>query len=230
VATVHETSVSFTDCAGQHVGEVVAFRMTPRSSGGAADGSQWCTEVADGYRSSTTRPAHRAAGQLWHAVDNHLFLAILSASIDHSRAACAVLSPGLEPYSGSNVASLPGLLPAPAPFDSRRTGETYQTQISCSSPHRVQEFGVAVRSGMSSREAVAACRELVLAMTRLPDVNAGGLFKIQVVGGSLPTGGGDFGGAGADAGDSGRCRSIAVGPRQLNGTLIGIGSVELPWG
>jgi hypothetical protein len=72
---------------------------------------------------------------------------------------------------------------------------------------------------------------LIKAMTGMPDVNAGGLLKVQVVGGSSAgdLDGGDFGGAGWDAGAQfGRCRLIAVGPNQLNGTLIGIGDARLP--
>ena len=84
---------------------------------------------------------------------------------------------------------------------------------------------------MSSREAVAACGELIKAMTGMPDVNAGGLMKVQVVGGNAEAGGGDFGDADLDPDSTfGRCRLIVVGPHQLTGTLLGIGANELPLG
>ena len=235
VGIVGESSVSFSRCAEQHVGEVVAFRMTPGSTAAGAANSDWCSEVARGYQSSSVWRIYGPPGELWNPVSNHEFIAILSASPDYPWEACAVLAPGMELYSGSYVASLPGLLAPPAPFGScRSVSEASDTWISCTSPHRVQEFGVAVEAGMSSRDAVAACRELIQAVTGLPDVNAGGLLKIQVVGGSSPAGGGDFGGAdlgGADAIESaefGRCRLIATGPTQLIGTLIGIGTGKLP--
>ena len=55
-------------------------------------------------------------------------------------------------------------------------------------------------------------------MTGLPDVNAGGVLRIQVVGGGAEAGGGE----------RGRCQLIAVGPNRLIGTLIGIGTGTLP--
>jgi hypothetical protein len=90
--------------------------------------------------------------------------------------------------------------------------------VSCTSPHRVQEFGIAVQAGVSLPGAVADCTALVQAMTGLPDVNAGGVLRIQVVGvGTL-----------AGDGERGRCQLNAVGSNQLIGTLIGIGTGTLP--
>jgi hypothetical protein len=60
--------------------------------------------------------------------------------------------------------------------------------------------------------------ELVQEMTGLPDVNAGGVLRIQVVGG----------GTSAGDGERGRCQLITVGPSRLIGTLIGIGTGTLP--
>jgi hypothetical protein len=141
-----------------------------------------------------------------------------------------VLAPGLELYPGSFVESMSGQQ-APPPFGLCRSGDHADRWVSCSSPHRVQEFGVAVEAGMSSREAVAACGELIKAMSGMPDVNAGGLLKVQVVGGNTEAGGGDFGDADLDPDSTfGRCRLIVVGPHQLTGTLLGIGANELPLG
>lgn len=230
VGIVGESSVTFSECGEQHVGEVVAFRMTPGSTATGAAGSVWCTDVAQGYQSSVVWRIYGAPADLWNPVSNHEFIAILSATPEYPWAACAVLAPGMERYSGSYVESLPGFLPPPAPFGScRTTSETSESWVPCTSPHRVQEFGVAVKAGMSSRDGVAACKELIEAMTGLPDVNAGGVLKIQVVGGGANIGGADSNvpSAEAEAGH-GRCRLIAVGPNQLIGTLIGIGTGKLP--
>jgi len=228
MATVRESSLSYADCSGQHLGEVVAFRLGPASGGDPASSSTWCADVAAGYQSSGLWRFLGASGDYWTPVESHIFIAILNESGEAPWGACAVLAPGLELYSGSYVASLPGLLPAPAPFGSCRTDETSQTWTSCTSPHRVQEFGVAIEAGTSSPQAVDACGQLVQSMTGMPDVQAGGLFKIQLVSGGSTAQGGDFGGPGLDAEDSGRCRLIAVGPNQLHGTLIGIGMGSLP--
>ena len=71
---------------------------------------------------------------------------------------------------------------------------------------------------MSPTGAVDVCTDLVRAMTGLPDVNADGVLRIQVIGGEAAAEGGDFG----------RCRLIAVGSTRLTGTLIGIGTGPLP--
>ena len=223
VTTVGQSEVSFSDCADQHVGEVVAFRMTPtRASGSVTDQSDstWCRDVAQGYG-----PAP-AAGW-WKRVTTHRFVAILSASTEYSWAACAVVAPGGEQYPGSYVASLAGTS-APAPFGRCRTGDRADRWVSCALPHRVEEFGVAVHSGLSTRGAVAECQELVAEMTGMPDINAGGVLKIQVVGGRTP-GTNDLGDADpTGVPEFGRCRLVAVGPHQLTGTVIGIGTGDLP--
>jgi hypothetical protein len=258
VASVGETSVTFTDCGGQHVGEVVAYRSVPGPGEGAAgtpvsDG-EWCREVAAGYRSHSIWRFRSASEGLWEPSTGQRFVAILSAPVQRSWAACAVVSPGLESYVGSFVQSLADQ-PAPAPFGHCRSDDPIDRWVSCTSPHRVQEFGTAVTGGMSPRAAIEACRSLIEQMTGLRDVNAGGVLRVVVVGGGLVAdggadgsaagdsgggvGGGDFGAddsgggfGGADArGDEselGRCRLGAVAPNQLVGTLIGIGNGPLP--
>ena len=55
VTTVGQTEVSFSDCAEQHVGEIVAFRMTPAGATGSVvdrSDSRWCRDVAQGYRTA----------------------------------------------------------------------------------------------------------------------------------------------------------------------------------
>ncbi len=230
VTSVGETSVRFSDCGEQHVGEVVAFRLTPPRSGGPGtpeSDSLWCRKVAQGYR-SPAKGLPVASGDLWNQATNFRFVAILSAPAEYSWAACALLAPGLELYSGSYVESMAGH-PAPAPFGRCRSGDDNDRWVSCDASHRVQEFGVAVQAGMSPPGAVAECKELVQAITGMPDVNAGGVLKIQVVGGHSADG--DVGDPDADAVPAhGRCRLIAVGAHQLFGTLIGIGTGPLPLG
>ena len=82
--------------------------------------TQWCGDIADGYRLRATSLYWAAAGRLWEPATNQRFVAILGASPD-SWAVCAVLAPGLELYSGSLVQSLAGQ-PAPAPFGQCRSG------------------------------------------------------------------------------------------------------------
>ena len=67
--------------------------------------TQWCGDVADGYRLRATSLYWAAAGRLWEPATNQRFVAILGTSPD-SWAVCAVLAPGLELYSGSLVRSL----------------------------------------------------------------------------------------------------------------------------
>jgi hypothetical protein len=219
VVSVGDSSVSFSDCSDQHLGEVVAFRLTPQRNGGVVtddSDTQWCGDVADGYRLRAISRYWGPAGGLWEPATNQRFVAILGASPD-SWAVCAVLSPGLELYSGSLMESLAGQRP-PAPFGQCRSGGNPDRRVSCTSPHRVQEFGIAVQAGVSPPQADADCTALVQAMTGLPDVNAAGVLRIQVVGG------------GTSAGDGvrGRCELIAVGPNRLIGTLLGIGTGTLP--
>lgn len=238
VASVGEPSVSYSDCTGEHVGEVVAFRLSPESAGESSGESdtEWCQQVGAGYQSMTTWRFYGASGGLWQPSTNQRFVAILSAPAEKSWGACAVLAPGLELYSGSYVRSMADL-PAPAPFGLCRSGDGADRWVSCTSPHRVQEFGTAVSAGMSSREAVEACRSLIQEMTGLRDVNGGGVLRIQVVGGGSPAGGRGSGVTAASDGSgiapsddaaAGRCRLSVVGPKQLDGTLIGIGNHELP--
>jgi len=232
VASVGETSVTYSDCSGEHVGEVVAYRLTPVTDGEPSKelDNAWCQDVGAGYQSMMQWRFRGATSGLWQPSTNQRFVAILSASTEGSWGACAVLAPGLELYPGSFVESMSGQQ-APPPFGLCRSGDHADRWVSCSSPHRVQEFGVAVEAGMSSREAVAACGELIKAMSGMPDVNAGGLLKVQVVGGNTEAGGGDFGDADLDPDSTfGRCRLIVVGPHQLTGTLLGIGANELPLG
>jgi hypothetical protein len=231
-ASVGETSVSFSDCAEEHVGEVVAFRRPPSPSGAVATGdadARWCHDLAMGYRSHSSERLVAASGGLWEPTADHRSIAVVSAFAEYPWGACAVLAPGLESYSGSYVQSLAGR-PVPAPFGRCRSGDHADRWVSCSSPHPVQQFGVAVRAGMLPRGAVDGCRELVRVMTGMPDVNAGGLLKIQVVGGRSTPGGNVDDSTAEKEPVFARCRLIAVGPNLLTGSLIGIGTGQLPLG
>jgi hypothetical protein len=221
VVSVGETSVSFSNCSDQHVGEVAAFRRTPPApSGGVVTGgsdTDWCGDVAEGYRDRTIWRFRDASGRHWDPVTNQRFVAILGSSSEYSWAVCAALAPGLELYSGSYL-DVPAGRPAPPPFGLCRSGGNPDRRISCTSPHRVQQFGIAVQASISPPVAIDECARLVQAMTGLPDVTAGGVLRVEVVGG----------GAAASGGDRGRCESIALGPNRLIGTLIGIGTGTLP--
>lgn len=220
VTSVGETTVSFSDCSDQHVGEVVAVRLTPRhhSDGTIRDVSdtEWCNSIASSNRTRTIKRFSHSPDDAWKPETSLRFLAILGGYRETSWAACAVLAPGFELYSGSYISSLEGR-PTPAPFGTCRSGRNPDRQVSCTSPHSVQEFAVSA-GGSSSTDVVGRCTSLVQAMTGLPDVNADGLFRVQVVHDSPP------------AGDVyvDRCRLTVVAPHRLIGTMIGVGAGKLP--
>ncbi len=273
IVTVGETSVTFADCAGSHVGEVVAYQSVATNSGSgtpapagvdgspptrtaaaeastAADASaaaaeptavaaasavsdsQWCQLVAGTYQEQNDARYGTGPGG-WAPTIGPRFAAILSApTLDPAGgrwAACAMLSPGLEPYSGSYLRSLAGL-PAPAPFGLCRTDRPVDQWTSCVAPHRSQTFGTDVQQGVSAAEQLASCRSLIERTTGMRDVTSDGLLRVDVVGGpAANSNGGNFGTPdGADPSSVTSCRLTVVGAGHLVGTLVGIGNRPLP--
>jgi hypothetical protein len=240
------TAVTFADCAGDHRGEVAAIRRMQVQPTGTADSAdsdgEWCQQVAVGYRSYWLYRLRDASIGLWVPVTGERFVAILSApsadSADPRWAACAVLPPGLEPYRGSYIGSLTHDR-TPGPFGLCRSGDENDRWVSCVTPHRTQVFGTAGGQPLSARQGSSACRALIAGMTGMPDISAGGVLRVVVVGGgSGPTSGAAQGGAVDGPGNTGtsvsdsfhhaRCELTVVGDGRLNGTLIGIGRGPLP--
>ena len=222
VGSIGESEVSFSDCAGEHLGEVVAYRRLPTQAvadDGTASDIQWCGTVALEYQEHARSQVSAAAGGFWSATTGERFAAILStpnSDVAEPRwSACALVSPDLELYSGSYVSSFATGV-TPAPFGVCRAGDVPERSVSCDLPHRVQEFGTGTVPPMSTRDAVAACRSLIGRKTGMSDITAGGLLRTEVVGG------------GADATEPASCRLSVAGDDRLVGTLIGIAGRPLP--
>jgi hypothetical protein len=151
-------------------------------------------------------------------------------------AACAVVSPELEAYRGSYLASF-AQGPSPAPFGLCRPNDA-DRWVSCVAPHRTQVFGTVTGQRASAAADSASCRGLIAGMTGMADISAAGALRLDVDGEAPPAGGKSLGGA-ADgsvnpvtAGPTGdaSCRLSVVGDGELVGTLIGIGQGRLPLG
>lgn len=198
--------------------------LVATAAASAVSDGEWCQGVAADYREHSVARFRDGVDAAWVPSTGQRFAVILSAPTPDPGAprwaACAFLSPGLEPYLGSYVRSLANL-PAPAPFGMCRSSE--DSWVSCAAPHRVQEFGTAARIDSSSPEALAGCRSLIEQMTRMKDVTAGGGLRVEIAGGK--------GGAGPGATRSAAvasCRLVVVADEYLVGTLVGIGDRPLP--
>ena len=220
VGVVDEAGVTFSGCAGGHLGEVIAYRRMAQQWQADADRSadiDWCRSVAGDYRAHLQWRVSDAAGGLWSPSTGQRFTAVLSAPfVDPQEprwSACLVLPPAGEKYAGSYVRSL-AFGPAPAPFGRCFTDAPAELPASCAEPHTGQEFGISSGPPATARAGVASCRELIGAMTGMSDPTGGGSLRTEVVG-STATG-------------SSSCRLAAVGNRRLTGTLIGIGDAPVP--
>jgi hypothetical protein len=235
VGGVSEDAVSFAGCGSSgHLGEVVGYQQHPRQSATTDIDISWCQRVSDDYRAHQVYRFEDAAGGLWEPSTGQRFLTVLSRPNADQReprwAACVVIAPNVESYTGSFLRSLADA-PAPAPFGLCLAGITAQRWVSCEVPHRTQEFGTGTGEPMDARAAVAACRALIARMTGLPDISAGGLLLVEVVGGSpagSATGAGESDRATGGLAGPGSCRLSILGERQLAGTLVGIGAGTLP--
>ena len=248
LGAVRETSVTFADCAGRHVGEVIAYRRMPSQLDpqatpsvqqppiGPITGStppdpvtpdgQWCDQVAADYRAHEVSRFQAGAGHGWAPATGQRFLTVLSRpNADPAEprwAACILLAPDLEVYTGSYLQSLAGAV-TPSPFGLCRSGGVPDGWVSCDAPHQVQEFGSGTGQPMTARDAVDSCRALAQQMTGLQDVSAGGVLRGVVIGGD----GGAAGASGQPA-TAWSCRLEMVGDARLVGTLLGIANRPLP--
>lgn len=214
-AVVDEPATVFADCAGAHVGEVVALRRTPVDAdgfgaAGAGTAGPWCTQVAVGYRELLRWQVAAVAGEVWTPVVAHRFIAVVDDSGADRWAACVVLAPGLERYRGSYVSSLAGTA-APTPFGSCRSGAAAGLQASCDMPHDQQIFGVLQPGATPTWH---SCAALVRRVTGMVDLTGGGRLGVWI----------------DDPGAKATCRVRVVGPERLTGTLLGLGDAPLPLG
>ncbi|MET0862851.1 MAG: hypothetical protein ABWZ98_00815 [Nakamurella sp.] len=239
VSGVSQDAAIFGRCspAGQ-LGEVVGYQQYPSQSVAAGADIAWCQQVSEDYRGHQQWRYKEAAGGLWEPLTGQRFLTVQgrpSADQQEPRwAACVLLAPNLEIYTGSFLRSL-AEDPAPSPFGVCMDGGETQRWVSCDIGHRTQEFGTGTGQPMTARDAVAACQTLISRMTGMPDITASGLLRVEVIGGWPDgTGAADDGGTsqpdrpiGGSAGP-GSCRLSILGEQRLFGTLIGIGSGTLP--
>ena len=150
-----------------------------------------------------------------------------------SWAACVLVAPNIEQYSGSNVRSLAEELPL-SPFGLCLAGAANQRWVSCADRHQTQEFGEGTGAPMTVREAVQACRSLVARMTGMSDITAGGRLLLEVVGGSAKGAGGETADGTLNprhsSAGSASCRLSMIGEARLVASLIGVGDNALPLG
>jgi len=170
VDSVGQSAVRFSDCATLHQGGVVAYRAelpATQPTGPDVSDGQWCRQVAAGYRAHANWLVREVAAGLWAPVTGQRFVTVLSVpSADpYARrwAACAVLSPGLENYGGSYIASLADApaAPPPPPFGGCRLSRDIRTWISSTDPHNVQVFGTATVIGAPTARLRQSCGELI---------------------------------------------------------------------
>ncbi len=224
VGIVDETGVTFAECTGDHLGEVVAYRRMSQQWASDADRRgdiDWCRSVAADYRAHLQWRVSDAAGSLWGPSTGQRFAVVLSAPfVDPAEprwSACLVLPPDGETYRGSYLRSL-AYGPAPAPFGRCFTDDPVESPTSCAGLHRGQEFGVSSGPPPVTRNGIVRCRELIGAMTGMADLTGGGRLRTELVDG------------GTAANGAISCRLTAVGTYRLTGNLIGIGSGRLPFG
>lgn len=222
VGEVPASGVRFGACTGEHIGEVVAYRTMPQRALTEADRAadvRWCRSIASDYQAHARWRVRDAASGIWTPSTGQQFTAVLSDVLSESDqprwSACMVGAFGHEPYAGSYLQSFAVGAP-PAPFGRCQMNGARAREVSCTTPHDAQEFGVGSGAPMPAREAVAACRELISEMTGLAEVTADGVLRTEVVGG------------GARSAEPVRCRVSVVGPARLTATLIGVGGGPLP--
>lgn len=227
VDSYDEAAATFSHCGGSHVGEVVAFLMTPgghatldapdTGSSAAGDDARWCRLVAEQYAGAALWRFRTNGSTGWQPSTGQRFSAV-SGGIPHEPAGsrwatCVVTAPGLEPYDGAYLRSWADE-PAPPPFGRCRSGGTDDDWVSCTAPHRTQEFGTRPVQGAAGAAALADCRSLIEVMTGRSNLGVGGTLLVQVVPNA----------------DQWSCRLSVLDDRQLVGTLIGIGDQPLPLG
>jgi hypothetical protein len=226
MTSVGEKGVRFSDCSDLHVGEVVGYRDARTVSTGTQTNDQWCSSVASDYQMRATVGLGGQRGESWAPVIPPRFMVILSALSGPQAfrwAACALTSPGFELYRGSFVESMTqGSTPAPFGLCWQTDHNTAWT--SCTSPHRIQEFGTTTSTVNSQTQ--TSCAELIARMTGMPDITDGGLLQPDVVVTSTAASNDDATPATAP---TAKCRLSVLGHRSLVGTLLGVGNQSLPW-
>jgi hypothetical protein len=238
VSGVSEDKVRFAECtSAPRIGEVVGLQRYPHQSSPVEADIAWCQRVSDDHWAHENYRYREAAAGLWKPSTGQRFVTVHSRPnvdlMEPRWAACVLVAPNVEQYSGSYVRSLADA-PAPSPFGLCLAGTANERWVSCADRHRTQELGEGTGAPMTARDAIETCRSLVARMTRMPDITAEGRLLLEVVGGSTDgTGGATANGTlnprHSSAG-SASCRLTVIGEARLVGTLIGVGEDALPIG
>ncbi|GAA2015166.1 septum formation family protein [Nakamurella flavida] len=224
----------YAPCAGDRVGEVVLVEpdvdRRPRTRSLAYRPSDTCTAAAAAFIGLPPDLAgrDRVFGTWFPAVSAptvRLAPDVVQWAGGQRWAACVVLTPGT---AGSTVypTSLRGTFEAgllPQAFGTcwDTTDPVYSTTIDCGTAHAAEGFGFADDLTGTTQEALdTSCRRLVDVLTAMPDATAGGTLSVGAA--VVP-----------DEGEGGNgfalCRVAAPADRTLTGTLLGLGTGEIPW-
>jgi len=238
VVGVSEDKVRFAGCSsGPRIGEVVGQQRYSRQSWNVEADIAWCQRLYDDQRAQEGNRYQDATAGLWKPSTGQRLLTVHSRpAVDPaapSWAACVLVAPNVEQYSGPHVRSR-AQAPNPAPFGLCLAGTANERWVSCADRHRTQELGEGTGAPMTARDAIETCRSLVARMTGMSDITAGGRLLLEVVGGSTDGGGGETA-AGTlnprhSSAGSASCRLSVIGEARLVATLIGVGDDALPLG
>jgi hypothetical protein len=224
LSTVSEKGLRFVDCSAAHAGEIVGYRSISADTQGEYSTDEWCRTMSAGYGANAVRHLGDVGDDGWTPTIGPRFLVILGAlpgATSFHWAACAVTSPGFEPYRGSFTGSVAQGAP-PAPFGVCRQTTDSSAWASCTSPHRTQEFGTTTST--LTKENLGSCADLITRMTGMTDITADGLLQLDLVETDRPSA------LHADvlAPVTASCRLTIVGIHSLNGTLLGLDDRPLP--
>jgi hypothetical protein len=219
------------------VGEVVGYQRYPRQLWNNGVDIDWCQRVSDERRAQENDRFDGALAGLWKPSTGQRLITVHSRPTvdpaESSWAACVLVAPNVEQYSGSFVQSL-AEGQAPSPFGLCLAGTASERWVSCADRHRTQEFGEGTGAPMTVREAVETCRSLAARMTGMTDITAGGRLLLEVVGGSADGAGGETADGTLNprhsSSGSASCRLSMIGDDRLVASLIGVGDDALPIG
>ena len=147
-------------------------------------------------------------------------------------AACVVLAEGGRPGAATSRAPLRDLFRTGSPPDgfgwcTDTADPIYSVVVDCDIPHQAEDFGFADHLVGTDQAALdSTCRDLVVLLTRMPDPTAGGALTVEAATARYTGSGG--GGQPSEDGFA-LCQIAAPPGRALTGTLLGLGTGEIPW-
>ena len=178
----------------------------------AATSGLWQSPVS--LTTSLVGPSHRqtAAGQRWLACVVGLGGSPLSGSLRDAMAKPAV------------ARQLTQCVPTPN-WSERRV-------VDCSTLHLAEVLGeleTGDQPGLTEVRLESTCRVLAAAVTRMPDLDQGGLLQVETVAWHYGEGGEPVSGFDATHYGHAQCIIKARFPRKLGGSLTALGSGPVPW-